>query len=125
MADEGDAEHLPGLALVPVGARRRPGSSVSIAERRVGEVDLERDAEAPLGVRATRANTWKRVSPPAYARGDGRCRLGPPAGRTGSSSLRPYGDGIQSMAERKSKNVQPQAVAGDARAGLAPSAVAA
>ena len=65
VADEGDAEHLPGLPLVPVGARRRPAIQLSIAEVVVGEVGLEREPEAPVGRSATRARTWKRVSPPA------------------------------------------------------------
>ena len=48
VAGEGDAEHLPGLALVPVGAGVERGSSVPTAPVVVGHVGLERDAR-PVG----------------------------------------------------------------------------
>ena len=53
----------------------------------------------------TRANTWKRVSPPVTPWRIAVSRSG--GGSVGSSSPRPYGDGIQSMADRKQKYSKP------------------
>ena len=52
-------------------------------------------------VSVTLANTWKRVSPPAYPWRTSVVRSG--GGCVGSSSPRPNGDGFQSSADRKQK----------------------
>jgi hypothetical protein len=59
---EADAEHLVGLALVPVGAgeHRHPRVDHEVV---VGEIGLERDAHVAR-VSVSRASSWKRVSPP-------------------------------------------------------------
>ncbi len=53
----------------------------------------------------TRANTWKRVAPPVTPWRISVGRSG--GGSVGSSSPRPNGDGIQSIAERKQKYSKP------------------
>ena len=53
----------------------------------------------------SRAKTWKRVSPPVTPWRISVGRSG--GGSVGSSSPRPYGDGIQSMADRKQKYSKP------------------
>ena len=63
VAGEGDAEHLVGLPLVPVGAGVDGEPGVD-GHRVVGDVDLERDARRGARVSVTRAKTWNRVSPP-------------------------------------------------------------
>ena len=64
VALEGEAEHLPALALVPVGAVV-DGTQLGTVEVVAGDVGLDDDVACWSATFTTRAKTWKRVSPPA------------------------------------------------------------
>ena len=77
--------------------RRRPAPTTATRRSSSGDVGLERDADVAACVDSTRANTWKRPSPPAYAVGRsrvglrrrGRCRSDRPRrDRTATASSR-------------------------------------
>ena len=116
MPGEVDAEHLVGLALVPVGAGvdRHPRLDAAVL---VGDVGLDRDADVQRGAghagRTPGSGCRRRCSP-----GGSRCRARA-AARSGRPRPVPNGDGSQSMADRKPKYLQPDGVA-QGQAGLAP-----
>jgi hypothetical protein len=96
VAGEADAEHLPRLALVPVGAGVDATQSASRALA-VGASGTSTLSVSRLVAREldSAARSWKRVSPPVTPWRIAVSRSG--GGSVGSSSPLPKGDGSQSM----------------------------
>ena len=128
VADERRRRTSPSLTLVPVGPGVDRGPR-GHGQGAVGDVGLEGDRPSWLPgslMLATRANTWKRVSPPVTPcwmpprRTPGTRRRPRPAARLGASTVstsvsmeRPKGDGIQSITDRKPKYLRADRVADD------------